>query len=369
MSGCNMQPHHSSTSFSSDDCEFSWDRSASNQPAAELRTSSAASDDLAMTHRESRQRQEPAAATHDNYILYLQMELCSSMTLEDSLKERKTVGVVGAVHILKQVLCALDWVHSHGIVHRDLKPSNLFISADGTVKLGDFGLAREVGDIDDAGFCNFGATFLPYVKILAHELEGWEVTVNGLSGRTAEEMVAELMVDGAVDVAGNVGKGLARILHEDGLPDVVLILVGTNDLGLSCMNPYWTTEHIFRRVQQLHATCHALGVPTVAFSPPSALQEPALSKQRELATLIQQWAPTAPGVLAHFDIEQLVPRTSPHGLWDSDTIHMSSLGQMRLGQALASHMPAVLNRTCSQQAVYSTFDRHDDMATSWVWAL
>lgn len=97
-----------------------------------------------MTHRESRQRPEPAAAPHDNYILYLQMELCSSMTLEDSLKERKTVGVVGAVHILKQVLCALDWVHSHGIVHRDLKPSNLFISADGTVKLGDFGLAREV---------------------------------------------------------------------------------------------------------------------------------------------------------------------------------------------------------------------------------
>lgn len=79
------------------------------------------------------------------------MELCSSTTLEDSLKVRECVNAAGAFHILKQVLCALAWVHSHGIVHRDLKPSNLFITADGTVKLGDFGLAREVGSVGDDG--------------------------------------------------------------------------------------------------------------------------------------------------------------------------------------------------------------------------
>ncbi|CAM8989200.1 unnamed protein product [Rhodiola kirilowii] len=38
----------------------------------------------------------------------------------------------------------MECLHSHGIIHRDLKPENLFVSADQkTIKLADFGLARE----------------------------------------------------------------------------------------------------------------------------------------------------------------------------------------------------------------------------------
>lgn len=73
------------------------------------------------------------------YTLYLQMELCSRNTLEDSLnsRERKEINSTGTLNIVAQVLCALDWIHRHGIVHRDVKPSNLFIGNDGTVKLGE----------------------------------------------------------------------------------------------------------------------------------------------------------------------------------------------------------------------------------------
>ena len=44
---------------------------------------------------------------------------------------------------MHQVLSGLDFMHAKSIIHRDLKPQNLLIGADGTIKIADFGLARE----------------------------------------------------------------------------------------------------------------------------------------------------------------------------------------------------------------------------------
>jgi len=49
-----------------------------------------------------------------------------------------------AISVAKSVCLGLEYAHSKGIVHRDLKPGNVWLSADGTVKIGDFGLALAV---------------------------------------------------------------------------------------------------------------------------------------------------------------------------------------------------------------------------------
>jgi tetratricopeptide (TPR) repeat protein len=48
------------------------------------------------------------------------------------------------LRIAEQVCQALDYAHSHGIIHRDLKPGNVWLTRDGTAKLGDFGLAMAI---------------------------------------------------------------------------------------------------------------------------------------------------------------------------------------------------------------------------------
>jgi tetratricopeptide (TPR) repeat protein len=52
----------------------------------------------------------------------------------------RALPVERAVRIAGDVCAALDHAHGHGVVHRDLKPSNIWLTADGTAKLGDFGL-------------------------------------------------------------------------------------------------------------------------------------------------------------------------------------------------------------------------------------
>jgi serine/threonine protein kinase len=47
-------------------------------------------------------------------------------------------------HIIFQIATSLEYIHSHGFFHRDVKPENILIWKKTTVKLGDFGLVKEI---------------------------------------------------------------------------------------------------------------------------------------------------------------------------------------------------------------------------------
>ena len=80
----------------------------------------------------------------DGDVIFLVMELVEGRTLREVLREAGRLDEVSALQYMIPVLEALAAAHRAGLVHRDVKPENVLVATDGTVKVGDFGLARAV---------------------------------------------------------------------------------------------------------------------------------------------------------------------------------------------------------------------------------
>src|SRR5262249_9769945 len=76
---------------------------------------------------------------------FFTMELIEGGSLARKLRG-KPLPPREAVELVALLAGAVQGAHSSGVVHRDLKPSNVLLTADGTPKVSDFGVARRLGD-------------------------------------------------------------------------------------------------------------------------------------------------------------------------------------------------------------------------------
>lgn len=78
-------------------------------------------------------------------ILFYAMELVEGSSLEEELRRGRRFEWREVARLGIQICRALRHAHDRGVIHRDIKPANLLLSADGRVKLSDFGIARLFG--------------------------------------------------------------------------------------------------------------------------------------------------------------------------------------------------------------------------------
>ncbi len=111
--------------------------------------------DSMFVERFRREAQAAANLSHPNIVpvfdwgeddgtYFIVMELIEGTSLADVLRGSRTLTASRSAQIVAQVAFALAYAHRQGVVHRDVKPGNILITADGQVKVTDFGIAQAV---------------------------------------------------------------------------------------------------------------------------------------------------------------------------------------------------------------------------------
>ncbi|ESU36847.1 Kinase, NEK [Giardia duodenalis] len=114
----------------------------------------------------------------ENAKMFIVMEYCENGDLARYIKRHKTdrryIAEEKIWSVFVQLLHALNYCHSlhkhddtgtHKVIHRDIKPGNVFLTRDGSIKLGDFGLCRSLGELSQAK-TNVGTPLYMAIEVL-----------------------------------------------------------------------------------------------------------------------------------------------------------------------------------------------------------
>ena len=87
---------------------------------------------------------DQAGATH-----FLVMEYVEGVSLAEHLERTGPLPVAEACRLARDAALGLQHAHEHGLIHRDIKPHNIMLTADGGVKILDFGLAALAAEAEE----------------------------------------------------------------------------------------------------------------------------------------------------------------------------------------------------------------------------
>jgi len=183
------------------------------------------SDDIVARFR--REAQAAGRLSHPNIVSiydcdedagtwFIAMEFVDGRDLKERFAADERFRSADIERIMTQILAALDYSHRMGVVHRDIKPANVFILADGTVKVADFGIAH----IESSNLTQVGTVVGTPNYMSPEQIMG--LPVDGRSDLFSAGVILYQFLTGERPFAGSSTTTMQKVLKEEPLPPSTL---------------------------------------------------------------------------------------------------------------------------------------------------
>ena len=142
---------------------------------------------------------------------FIAMEFVDGRELKECFAADERFRMPDIERIMTQILDALDYSHRQGVVHRDIKPANIFLLADGTVKVADFGIAH----IESSSLTQVGTVVGTPNYMSPEQIMG--LPVDGRSDLFAAGVILYQFLTGERPFAGSSTTTMQKVLKEEPL--------------------------------------------------------------------------------------------------------------------------------------------------------
>lgn len=146
---------------------------------------------------------EGIAAARDYFeeqgISFIVMEYVDGINMSDYVKRHGCMSGQDVLKKMRPILQSLSHIHEKGVIHRDISADNLIVSADGKLKLIDFGAARQqITDGEQRYTMIYKRGFAPIEQCQSHGTQGPWTDVYAVCS-TMYFMLTGIVPDDAVD--------------------------------------------------------------------------------------------------------------------------------------------------------------------------
>lgn len=139
-----------------------------------------------------------------NNTAYIVMEYLDGQNLHSYIKENGPINYQNALSKFIPIMKSLQKIHESGVIHRDISPNNIIVTTDGSLRLIDFGSARDYSDYqtDNSSIIVTGG-YAPPEQYTSYEKSGAWLDVYSISatlyftitGKTPSPSISRVLYD------------------------------------------------------------------------------------------------------------------------------------------------------------------------------